>query len=66
MYVEILNDRGTINSTLFIQYKENKYDEYVLEWNPNFTMDKKVDDTDLNMPIRVSRNERWKRVVNPL
>ena len=66
MYVEILNDRGEINSTLFLQYKENKLDEYVLEWNPDYRMDKKDDGADHNMPIRISRNERLTRIINPL
>lgn len=66
MYVEILNDRGEINSTLFLQYKENKLDEYFLEWNSDYRMDKEDNGADHNMPIRVSRNERLKRIINPL
>ena len=72
MYCEILNDEGQINSTLFIKYdgtgiEPEKLDEFVLEWNKDFKMDKTDNDKDVhNQPIRVSYNERWKRVINPL
>ena len=40
MYCEIRSDQGSVNTTLFIRYAGgNDWDEYVLEWNPDFQMD---------------------------
>jgi hypothetical protein len=55
---------------VFLKYDGigEKWEEYCLEWNPEFRMAEQ-DNVDLekeNQPIRTSRNERLKRIINPL
>ena len=74
MFVNVKNDDGHINSTVFIRYEvgESNWDEYTLVWNHNYNLDDKDDEFNTNLPIKVistnagKRGERYKRLINPL
>lgn len=69
MFVQLRNDFGEINSTLFLQYNGGSkptdsngvdWDEYVLAWNPKV----KITEGDNVFPIIINRKERMKRIRN--